>query len=236
LSKLSIIIPLCNEEGNIEKLVEELKNHFSVEDTCIYLLDNGSEDKTKQLIQNAVEKNGFLFQGIYLPENLGYGGGVRKGFEFISSEWVCWIPGDLQVRPSEVKDVWDYIKFHGNTDQVVKGKRISREDGWLNLCASKFYTMLGIVVLGLKIKDLNALPKFFPVDFIQQLPEKMERSFVFDAEMLYHAHMDGMAIIEYPVGWYKRYSGVSSWSGKRWQVYFITFAKICLLRFKKVSS
>ncbi len=225
-STLALIIPLYNESGNIERLQSEIINNFEANEVQVLLINNGSTDSTANKIRDAVKKDQSLFKFLNLDRNHGYGGGVRHGFQGIKSDWVCWIPGDLQVKPAEVNHIWKYIKEHNCRNTIVKGLRTSREDSLTNFIVSKIYTWFGNILLGLRIKDLNALPKFFPSDFIRSLPDKMESSFVFDAEMLYLAKLSGLGVIELPVGWYKRHSGLSSWSGRKFKVYWQTF--LCL--------
>ncbi len=229
---MSLIIPLYNECGNIERLHSEIASNFKANEVQVLLINNGSTDSTENKIKDTVKKDQSLFKFLNLDRNHGYGGGVHHGFQAVKSDWVCWIPGDLQVKPAEVHLLWKYIKKHNDQNTIVKGLRTSREDSLMNLVVSKIYTLFGQILLGLRVKDLNALPKFFPSEFIQSLPDKMETSFVFDAEMLYLAKLSGLRVIELPVGWYKRHSGLSTWSGRKLKVYWQTFARLLAIRRK----
>ncbi len=231
---LSIIIPLWNEFGNVERLVKELNDNFQSPEFEVILVNNGSDDGTKAKIEDCTSGNK-LFRFVNFEENKGYGGGVRDAFPLSNNDWICWIPGDLQIKPDDVKGVWtsmmSYLDEGGNANTIFKGKRVMREDGIFNSLVSKFYTNLGKYVLGLQIEDLNSLPKIFPKRFITGLPKSMRKTFIFDAEMLYYAQKQGYQIKEYPVGWYNRYRGTSSWNGKKIRVYISCFIDIFKLRF-----
>ncbi len=209
-----------------------MSENFTSPEVEVKLVNNGSSDDTYLNILEMAKTDRSLFHPLNLDRNYGYGGGVFQAFPMVESDWVCWIPGDLQVRPAEMKSLWEYIKTNDCRDTVVKGKRVSREDSTGNLIVSRLYTLIGRLILGLRTADLNALPKFFPVDFIQTLPDNMESSFVFDAEMLYLAKLNNLPVTELPVGWYKRHSGISSWSGQKLKVYLRTFVRMLAVRHK----
>ena len=68
--KLSIIIPCFNERRFLPELVSQVKES-PVKDNDIILVDDGSNDGTKELIKTELEKE--VDKVIYHPENLGKG-------------------------------------------------------------------------------------------------------------------------------------------------------------------
>ncbi len=95
---------------------------------------------------------------------------------------------------------------------------------------SRVYTILSNLVLGLRVRDVNALPKCFDRRLLSALPDDSYRSFTFEAQLLLCARRQGFRIHEVPVVFHARRQGVSSWSGKRLQTYWRTFWQMYLLR------
>lgn len=231
---LTIIVPMSNEAGNVRRLVDELAEHFHGPGVTVLLVNNGSVDETGALVKEAEERYPGFIKGLYLSDNLGYGGGIRRAIDVVDADWVCWIPGDLQVRPNEVYQVWQQGLAKVGDKTVIKGRRNSREDGPVNGIVSKIYTTMGRLLFGLPVTDLNALPKIFPTRLVKSFPVGMRKTFVFDTEALVLAKDAGYEILEFPVGWYKRFSGKSSWSNRRFRVYVHTFFDLIKLRIEKI--
>lgn len=231
---LTLLIPLWNEAGNIDALIDELKQHCRTGRIHAILIDNGATDATGALIDAAVRNDPDFLSALHLPANLGYGGAIRAGIDRAASGWVCWIPGDLQVLPHEVMGVFENGLAEADGPSVIKGQRVFRADGPLNAAVSFVYTQLGRLLFGLwSVRDLNALPKIFPTELAQRFPADMRSGFVFDAEALFLARRAGYRIREYPVGWYKRFSGRSSWAHRPMAVYLETLVDLFRLRLKR---
>ena len=80
---LSLIIPCFNEEENLEKLLSSIKSllkKYSSEQIEILIVDNGSTDRSEEIII----KNSLFLQNkislIKIDKNIGYGNGIIKEF------------------------------------------------------------------------------------------------------------------------------------------------------------
>lgn len=225
---LSLIIPLWNEEENIGRLGTELNNVFLGKSSVqIILVNNGSEDSTIYEL-NKLKKNyeSLNILIVDLKSNYGYGGAIRRVLSIVETTWAGWIPGDLQIRPVEVIKLWSYISTNDLEQTVVKGIRLTREDGILNGIVSLIYTTMARFVLGVKTRDVNALPKIIPIDLISKLPKDMRDDFLFDTELLYISKKLDYKLCEIPVVWFKRHKGKSSWMHKRFRTYLRCFIEI----------
>ena len=74
MSKSLVIIPAYNEDMNIEKVLNELKNDFS--ETDVLVINDCSKDKTKEV----VERNNVMC--ITLPFNMGYSRAIQTGIKY----------------------------------------------------------------------------------------------------------------------------------------------------------
>lgn len=232
--QFSLIIPLWNEAKNISELTRMLidsgLNEIGMGE--VILVNNGSSDDTESVIKDCIHGHDW-FTVHNLQENLNYGGGVYHGIINSKFDLVAYIPGDMQVSAKDLITVWNRYKVeehqHGSS-LFVKGHRTVREDPFQTQLVSHVYTFLANSVLGLRVKDVNGLPKLFDKKIIGHLPSPRAINFVFDTQLLLASRLQNWCIVEVPVTFHGRREGVSSWSGKRFQVYWTTFKQIISMR------
>jgi dolichol-phosphate mannosyltransferase len=230
-----LVIPLYNEADNIEALVADLvaAGLPTAGLATALLVDNGSEDDTAGVIDRLATTHPWI-RPLHVSENRGYGGGIRHGLDQSTAPYLAYIPGDRQVSAADLRVVWEEtLRLHADPDSpplFVKGWRQQRHDGRSMRVVSRAYTLLSNLVLGLQVRDVNALPKCFDRRLLAALPTDSYRSFTFEAQVLLCARRHGFQIHEVPVVFHARREGVSSWSGKRLQTYWRTFWQMYLLR------
>lgn len=235
---LSIIIPLWNEEKNITPLVESLSGSKFINTEKkiveVVLVNNGSTDKSENVIEQLILKNGDWLQSINLDKNLNYGGGIYAGFLKSKGEYICFIPGDLQYSVSDLDNVINkffHLSENEKKNTIVKGKRILRYDSKMIRFVSRVYTEITNFILGLNVKDINGLPKLFHRSLLEIDVKERMQTFVFDAQLLFIAKQNNWIIDEIDVIFYDRRSGVSSWSNKRIKVYIKSIIQLLRIRF-----
>ena len=102
--KLSIVIPVFNEEANIDLLIERLENFVNkIEiNSEIILVDDHSTDKTSELIQAHCEKISYL-KYIRLSKNSGSHVAIIAGFQHATGDCATFLAGDLQDPPELIE-------------------------------------------------------------------------------------------------------------------------------------
>lgn len=231
MPKLSLIIPVYNEVGNIIPLVESLIQSRK-EGGCpdeLVLVDNGSQDNSANELTEATRGFDWI-KVIPLNPNDGYGGGIQAGLKAASCEstHLGWIPADRQYSIADLNKVWKATiekphSFH-------KGLRTTRLDGEQTKFISMVYTGLVKSILNIGIEDVNGLPKIFPKSFYEQIDFPLAKSFHLDCQLLVAARKKRIPISEHPVTFYARREGVSSWSSKKIQVYLETLKALFRIR------
>jgi glycosyltransferase involved in cell wall biosynthesis len=228
----SLVVPLWNEGANVLQLVEAIAASGLPAEGMreLVLVNNGSQDDTGALVDVCASRYPWVLP-VHLPENHNYGGGVYEGCRRASCEVVCYIPGDLQVLPDDVQKVHRAFGAAGRpAGLLVKGYRTVRHDPMQTRFVSRVYTFLANTLLGLRVRDVNGLPKMFHRSLLDLVPAERMKTFVFDSQLLAVARGQGWRIDEVPVTFHGRRQGVSSWSGKRLRVYLQVARQIWRLR------
>lgn len=233
MKNFSLVIPLWNEERNIQALINAIVSSKLLEIGMaeLILVNNGSTDRTGDLVKKAANQYPWIVP-VQLETNLNYGGGVYEGFKYATSEIFCYIPGDLQVMPDDVIKVSKNFFKHEDRKSTlfVKGFRVIRHDPLQTQVVSWIYTLLANTLLGLKVRDVNGLPKMFHRSLLDLIPAERMKTFVFDSQILSIARENDWTIFEVPVTFHGRREGVSSWSKKRIHVYIEVFTQLMKLR------
>jgi glycosyltransferase involved in cell wall biosynthesis len=96
--KLSVVIPCYNERSTIEAVVEAVRS-APVEDVEIVVVDDGSTDGTRELLNR--KPPGWVDKIVLQERNFGKGAALRAGFQNASGDVVIVQDADLEYDPSE---------------------------------------------------------------------------------------------------------------------------------------
>lgn len=172
--KISIVVPLYNEEQVFELLVNRLKevvrsSNLEVE---IVLVDDGSRDNTAKLIRQTAESNEH-FTGVILSRNHGHQLAVSAGMSIAKgTEALMIIDGDLQDPPELLNDF--YQKLNEGYD-VIYAIRKNRKESLLKKFAYWCYYRLQRRVSNIKIPidagDFCMISRRV-ADHMNQMPEQ----------------------------------------------------------------
>lgn len=230
----SIGVLSYNESRNMPLVVDKLVETLSlVKDLSfkILIIDNGSLDDTEESIKQ-LEKKYDNVSHILIPENKGYGYGVKQGLSSLSGDVVGFIWGDNQFDAGVIGDMIErFIK--DPSLKLVKTYRTKRYDGRLRLVVSTFYQVLFKMLYGGNIKDINSGPKLFRSGFLNEkiIPLKYNDWFV-DAEMMIKTvrNISSDEIAELPIEFFPRKFGKSN---VKFSTCFEFFKNLFIFRFKK---
>ena len=124
----SIVIPLKNEAGNINALIEEIEpvmNNLGKpwELICI---DDGSTDRTREILNALASQKPYL-RPIFFTKNFGQSSAFEAGFKHAQGTFVITLDGDGQNDP---KDIPALLAFTPEYD-LVCGSRVKRKDSFI---------------------------------------------------------------------------------------------------------
>jgi len=205
--KLSIIVPVYNEEKTIQKVLEKLLNlNFSASDGLekeIIIVDDGSTDGTKEAISN-IKYQISNFKFISYKENQGKGMAVRKGFKEANGEILIIQDADLEYNPEEYENLLKPI-IAGET-KVVYGSRFLQENPnlyWRYLWGNKLLSFLISFLYGAKIADAYTGYKVIKKEILENVNLNSD-GFEFEAEITCKLLKKGYKILEVPISYSPR--------------------------------
>jgi len=176
----------------------------------ILIIDNGSKDNTVEVI-SSLEKQYACVSHIKLPENKGYGFGIRKGLEVLNGDIVGYMWGDNQFDAGVVAEmVKEFIK--NEQIMIVKTYRTKRHDGRYRLLISSIYQILFKMLYGGYVKDINSGPKLFKEDLFRRIIPLNSNDWFIDAEIMIKVTklLKKEEIVQLPIEFFPRKYGKSN--------------------------
>lgn len=163
--KLSLVIPLMNEEENIEPLIDTIAHALADIEHEIIVVDDGSSDATVAKLKAHAPANLKL---IVFNRNFGQSTAMQAGIDYANGELIATLDGDLQNDPHDIpmmiellqKEEWD----------VVAGIRTKRQDGvFLRKIPSKIANWIIRKSTGVYISDYGCTLKLFKKEVAKNL-------------------------------------------------------------------
>jgi len=208
---LSLILPCYNEEKNISILCEEFL-HLPFQDAKaeLILVNNGSEDQTFNEIKEAIKNNNsknVTIKLVNLEKNIGYGGGITEGLKNASGDYIGWAHADLQTPLSDFLKLFNLIKNKKNI--LGKGFRINNRgfDGII----SRLHESLASMILGVKMKEVNAQPKIFNKEIMKYFNNMPYKWTTLDTYVMYICLKNKIEVKTIDVIFNTRKYGQSKW-------------------------
>lgn len=151
--KVSIVIPLYNEEESLNPLTNEIRKalkplNISYE---ILFVDDGSTDNSLKIIKE-ICRTDKRFRFISFRKNYGKSAALQIGFKNITGDVVITMDADLQDDPNEIPNL--IRKLEEGYDLVSGWKKI-RHDPFIKKISSKFFNFVTRVISRIKIHDFN---------------------------------------------------------------------------------
>jgi polyisoprenyl-phosphate glycosyltransferase len=139
MSRISVVVPVFNEEHNLRKLYQRLKvvlEKLTGSSHEIIFVNDGSKDNSMQIIAG-LSFNDSTVKYIDLSKNFGHQNAVFAGMDYASGDAVVIIDSDLQDPPETIELL--YEKWKEGFD-VVYAQRISRSgEKWHKLLTAKYF-------------------------------------------------------------------------------------------------
>lgn len=151
--RLSIVIPVLDEEGSIPELVDRIRSvcdgaGFSFE---VLLIDDGSTDETWDVIMEMHQRDARI-AGLRFRRNYGKSAALAVGFERARGRYVITMDGDLQDDPAEIPGL---IALLETGYDLVSGWKKKRQDPLSKTVPSRFFNLVTRRIAGIPLHDFN---------------------------------------------------------------------------------
>jgi len=205
--KLSIIIPVFNEQDTINEIIKRVKKvnlpKFTKE---IIVVNDGSTDATKKKLTNIK-----AIKIINLSHNQGKGSAIRAGLKQAKGDYILIQDADLEYDPQDIPDLLEPVI--SNKAEVVYGSRFlgpHKNMLFWHLMGNRFLSFTTNILFNTTLSDMEVCYKLFPRKLVNSL-NLTENRFGFEPEITAKILKKGIRIYEVPIS----YSGREFHQGKK---------------------
>lgn len=227
--RLSIIMPVYNEEKTLEKIIEKvLAVDLEGIEKELVLVDDGSQDRSREILAGYANRPGFQ---VHLhKKNGGKGRAVRTGLEHFTGDMVLIQDADLEYDPEDYPALLKPILK--NQADVVFGSRFKgtgRAFLATHYYGNKLITFVANVLYNTCLTDLETCYKVFRREVFQNITLR-SNTFTIEPEITAKVFKQGYRVFEVPIS----YSGRDFEEGKKitWHDGFRALGALLVYRFR----
>jgi dolichol-phosphate mannosyltransferase len=166
--QLTVVIPVFNESGNLQPLVDEIECALSRRMRFeVIVVDDGSNDATPVEIASLASARPWLRSETH-PCNRGQSAAIRTGIRSANAPVIAVIDGDGQNDPADIPKLFAALRL--TDDGMAVGERRNRRDTWSRRFSSRIANRVRSSLLHDGIKDTGCGLKVFYRDEFLELP------------------------------------------------------------------
>ena len=228
--KLSIIIPVRNEETLIKKIIDQLENKLKISSYEIIFINDFSTDNTnkitKELIKNKTQIN------IYDNNKKGLGGAIIKGIYKSSGEFICIMMSDLSDSIDDLEKYYDIIK-NENIDAVF-GSRFIEGAKLIDypkkkLILNRIFNIVTKLLFISKYNDFTNAFKIYKKEALLKTFPLVSESFNIFLELPLKIISRKMKYKIIPISWVNRKEGISKFDIKELRAKYLFTLIYCFI-------
>lgn len=173
-SKISIIIPVYNEEKTLDKIISAVENAnvLGLEKEII-LIDDGSKDGSKDILNKYENAHKILHH----QKNQGKGMTLRTGFQSATGDIIIIQDADLEYDPNEYAEIIKPI-LDGKADAIFSSRFLSHRPHrvlyFWHYVGNKFITTLSNIFTNLNLTDIESGYKVFTKEILDKIAPKLK--------------------------------------------------------------
>ena len=217
--KLSVIIPVYNEEKTLGELIERVTRvELADVEKEIIITNDGSTDASAHIIEEHRQLHTDLIRAYAMPINLGKGAAIRLGLHHAQGDLILIQDADLELDPNEYGKLLQPI-LDGKTTVVYGSRFLNAHMGKIPLrtrLANHFLTALTNLLFGTQLTDMETAYKVFRRQVLQGIRLRCVH-FDFEPEITGQLARRGQCIVEVPISYNPRRADegkkISWWDG-----------------------
>ena len=130
---LTVIIPVYNEEDNLEKVYRQMSEFMesAQKKTKVLFINDGSHDGSLDKIREICSRSD-SFRYCSFNRNYGLSTAMKAGFDYSDTPWIGYMDADLQTSPKEFNLLLEHIDDY----DLITGVRQNRKDSFLKNLSS----------------------------------------------------------------------------------------------------
>ena len=203
----SLIIPCYNEARNIPILIKKYRDFLKHKNNELILVNNGSKDNTDEVLQKLKKYKNIKICKI--KNNIGFGAGLKKGFNKAKKNYIIYSHADLEVNPN---DILKSIKILSRKENFInkkifiKGNRINKIKNYWSVSDILFsfgLTIFSTILFRKYLFDIHGQPVLFAKKMLKEV-SYFPNDFSIDLAIYLHAKSKGYKIIRFPVNFNKK--------------------------------
>lgn len=165
--RLTIIVPVYNEEGNMLRLEKELGEFLKIArmTSCVLFVNDGSKDQSGVLIKEICSRNSSFYY-LELARNGGLSAAMKAGIDYSDSEFVGYIDADLQTTPEDFNLLLEYAEEY----EMVMGIRTGRKDSLVKNMSSRIANGFRRSMTHDGVEDTGCPLKILRTDYAKRIP------------------------------------------------------------------
>lgn len=203
MSKLSIIIPVYNEERHLRDVVNYLlASPCQIEREFIFV-DDKSTDRSLEILRELQKE--FHFVVIAQETNQGKGAAVIRGIQACTGDLIMIQDADFEYDPWDVPEL--LTPLIENRADVVFGSRFKKNAFQVHRTyhyfVNRFLTVLSNLFSGIYLTDMETCYKIFRADLLKSMNLTSKR-FGIEVELTAYVAKTSARIFELPINYYPR--------------------------------
>ncbi len=222
---LSVFFPAYNDApslpGLLQKTFDTLEAH--VADYEVIVVNDGSQDKTAQVLDDLRLRYAPCLRVVTHPENRGYGVALRSGFAAARKDFVFYTDGDSQYDVAELPLLLERV---GPATGLVNGYKLERHDPAHRVWIGNVYNFCARLVFRIRIRDIDCDYRLIRRALLEKI-HLASTSGTICVELVRKLELSGCGVEEVGVHHYERLYGRSQFF--RVRSLFVTFFQLLRL-------
>jgi len=202
-NRVSIIIPIFNEEESIASTLEQIKGAMETTgyEYEIIAVNDGSEDNSGKILDQLCKSHSKL-KVVHHPLNRGYGSSLKTGIREAQNNLIVMIDADGTYPPEEIPNLLSYASEYDlvsgmRTGKAAKIPLVRKPAKWILSKLANFLT-------GQKIPDINCGLRVIKKDNVLQFFNILPAKFSFTITHLLACLTNDYTVKFVPIAYHKR--------------------------------